>query len=84
VVCIFVDNGLLARRRVESVTAMMRAFSINMIPVDERQQFLKELDGITDAREEAQTIAAFFIGRVRRERLNSRTAVLVPGTRIRK
>jgi GMP synthase (glutamine-hydrolysing) len=61
-VCIFVDNGLLREGEFESVTAMMRQhFHLNLIPVDARQQFLKELDGITDPEKKRKTIGRVFI-----------------------
>jgi GMP synthase (glutamine-hydrolysing) len=61
-VCIFVDNGLLREGEFESVTAMMRQhFHLNLIPVDARAQFLKELEGVTDPEKKRKTIGRVFI-----------------------
>jgi GMP synthase (glutamine-hydrolysing) len=61
-VCIFVDNGLLREGEFESVVAMMQKhFHLNLIPVDARAQFLKELHGVTDPEKKRKTIGRVFI-----------------------
>jgi GMP synthase (glutamine-hydrolysing) len=61
-VCIFVDNGLLREGEFESVIHMMRSsFHLNLVPVDARERFLKELSGITDPEKKRKTIGRVFI-----------------------
>jgi GMP synthase (glutamine-hydrolysing) len=61
-VCIFVDNGLLREGEFENVVQTMRSsFHLNLIPVDAREQFLKELAGITDPETKRKIIGRVFI-----------------------
>jgi GMP synthase (glutamine-hydrolysing) len=61
-VCIFVDNGLLREGEYEKVVSTMRAsFHLNLIPVDAREQFLRELAGVTDPEKKRKTIGRVFI-----------------------
>jgi GMP synthase (glutamine-hydrolysing) len=61
-VCIFVDNGMLREGEYESVVRTMRSsFHLNLVPVDARARFLKELAGITDPEKKRKTIGRVFI-----------------------
>jgi GMP synthase (glutamine-hydrolysing) len=61
-VCIFVDNGLLREGEFESVVSTMRSsFHLNLIPVDARERFLKELSGVTDPEKKRKIIGRVFI-----------------------
>jgi GMP synthase (glutamine-hydrolysing) len=61
-VCIFVDNGLLREGEFESVVSTMRSsFHLNLIPVDARERFLKELAGVTDPEKKRKIIGRVFI-----------------------
>ena len=61
-VCIFVDNGLLREGEYENVVSMMRAsFHLNLVPVDARERFLRELTGVTDPERKRKIIGRVFI-----------------------
>jgi GMP synthase (glutamine-hydrolysing) len=61
-VCIFVDNGMLREGEYESVVQTMRSsFHLNLIPVDARARFLKELAGVTDPEKKRKIIGRVFI-----------------------
>jgi len=61
-VCIFVDNGLLRKGEFEGVIRMMqRSFELNIIAVDARERFLKELEGVTDPEKKRKIIGRVFI-----------------------
>jgi GMP synthase (glutamine-hydrolysing) len=61
-VCIFVDNGLLRKGEFEGVIRMMqRSFDLQIIAVDARERFLKELAGITDPEKKRKVIGRVFI-----------------------
>jgi GMP synthase (glutamine-hydrolysing) len=61
-VCIFVDNGMLREGEYESVVQTMRSsFHLNLVPVDARARFLKELAGVTDPEKKRKIIGRVFI-----------------------
>jgi GMP synthase (glutamine-hydrolysing) len=61
-VCIFVDNGMLREGEYESVVHTMRSsFHLNLVPVDARERFLKELSGVTDPEKKRKIIGRVFI-----------------------
>ena len=61
-VCIFVDNGMLREGEYESVVRTMRSsFHLNLVPVDARERFLKELAGVTDPEKKRKIIGRVFI-----------------------
>jgi GMP synthase (glutamine-hydrolysing) len=61
-VCIFVDNGMLREGEYESVVHTMRSsFHLNLVPVDARARFLKELSGVTDPEKKRKIIGRVFI-----------------------
>jgi GMP synthase (glutamine-hydrolysing) len=60
--CIFVDNGVLRQGEFEQVVATFREnFHLNLIAIDARQRFLKELKGITDPEQKRKIIGRVFI-----------------------
>ena len=60
--CIFVDNGLLRRGEKEAVVAIFREnFHLQLIAVDARERFLKELAGVTDPEKKRKIIGRVFI-----------------------
>jgi GMP synthase (glutamine-hydrolysing) len=61
-VCIFVDNGMLREGEFESVVHTMRSsFHLNLVPVDARERFLRELSGVTDPEQKRKIIGRVFI-----------------------
>ncbi len=61
-ICIFVDNGLLREGEFENVVAMMKnSFHLNLLPVDAKEQFLSELEGVTDPEKKRKIIGRIFI-----------------------
>jgi GMP synthase (glutamine-hydrolysing) len=61
-VCIFVDNGMLREGEYESVVHTMRSsFHLNLVPVDARERFLRELSGVTDPEKKRKIIGRVFI-----------------------
>jgi GMP synthase (glutamine-hydrolysing) len=61
-VCIFVDNGLLREGERENVEHTMRSnLHLNLIVADARDEFLKELSGVTDPEKKRKAIGRVFI-----------------------
>ena len=61
-VCIFVDNGLLRKGEFEGVVQMMeRSFELNLVAVDAKDRFLRELAGVTDPEQKRKIIGRIFI-----------------------
>jgi GMP synthase (glutamine-hydrolysing) len=61
-VCIFVDNGMLREGEYESVVHTMRSsFHLNLVPVDARERFLRELAGVTEPEKKRKIIGRVFI-----------------------
>ncbi len=61
-VCIFVDNGVLREGEAARVESMMRAsFHLNLLAVDARERFLKELAGVVDPETKRKIIGRVFI-----------------------
>ncbi len=61
-VCIFVDNGMLREGEYESVVHTMRSsFHLNLVPVDARERFMRELSGVTDPEKKRKIIGRVFI-----------------------
>ncbi|MDD5457767.1 MAG: glutamine-hydrolyzing GMP synthase [Phycisphaerae bacterium] len=61
-VCIFVDNGLLRKNEREYVEATFKDhFHIDLHVVDWSEQFLKELEGVTDPQKKRKIIGREFI-----------------------
>jgi GMP synthase (glutamine-hydrolysing) len=61
-VCIFVDNGMLREGEFESVVHTMRSsFHLNLVPVDARERFLRELAHVTEPEQKRKIIGRVFI-----------------------
>jgi GMP synthase (glutamine-hydrolysing) len=58
---IFVDNGLLRKNEYDEVLDTYKELGLNVIGVDARQKFLKELEGISDPETKRKTIGRNFI-----------------------
>jgi len=60
--CIFVDNGLLRKDEADKVRdTFVKHFHINLVFVDARERFLRNLEGITDPELKRKTIGREFI-----------------------
>lgn len=60
--CIFVDHGLLRKNETEEVVAAFRdVLHLNVIAVDARKRFLRQLDGVVDPEDKRVTIGHEFI-----------------------
>lgn len=60
--CIFVDNGLLRKHEVRSVTKTFKEhLKMNLTVVDARKRFLKRLKGITEPEEKRKIIGDEFV-----------------------
>lgn len=58
---IFIDNGLLRKDEYESVLKAYLNMGLNVIGVDAKARFLKELQGISDPEKKRKTIGRVFI-----------------------
>jgi len=59
--CIFVDHGLLRKNEFETVLANYGYLGLNVIGVDAKQHFYKELAGVTDPEKKRKIIGKGFI-----------------------
>ncbi len=59
--CIFVDNGLLRKDEYEAVLDSYQHMGLNVIGVDAKQQFLGELEGVSDPETKRKIIGRVFI-----------------------
>ncbi len=59
--CIFVDNGLLRKNEFEAVLDSYKHMGLNVIGVDAKQEFLGELDGVSDPETKRKIIGRVFI-----------------------
>ncbi|MEM8886902.1 MAG: glutamine-hydrolyzing GMP synthase [Bacteroidota bacterium] len=59
--CVFVDNGILRKNEFEDVLKQYEQLGLNVIGVDAKDQFLGELDGISDPEKKRKTIGRVFI-----------------------
>lgn len=59
--CIFVDNGLLRYKEFESVLANYSDLGLNVIGVDAKEHFYKELAGVTEPERKRKIIGKGFI-----------------------
>ncbi len=59
--CIFVDNGLLRKNEFEKVLDSYRDMGLNVIGVDAKDQFYRDLQGVTDPEEKRKVIGRNFI-----------------------
>ena len=60
--CVFVDHGLLRQGEAEEVVTMFRDnYNMALIHADEQEQFLSELEGMSDPETKRKTIGRLFI-----------------------
>jgi GMP synthase (glutamine-hydrolysing) len=59
--CIFIDNGLLRKNEFEEVLSSYQNLGLNVIGVDAKAHFYRELKGITDPELKRKTIGRVFI-----------------------
>ncbi|MDR0419068.1 MAG: glutamine-hydrolyzing GMP synthase, partial [Prevotellaceae bacterium] len=59
--CIFVDNGLLRKNEFEGVMQTYRGLGLNVIGVDAKRRFYKDLKGIASPEEKRKVIGKGFI-----------------------
>jgi len=59
--CIFVDNGLLRKDEFQSVLDSYQHMGLNVKGVDAKQQFYKELHGVSDPEKKRKAIGKVFI-----------------------
>ena len=59
--CIFVDNGLLRENEAEEVMAFTKPLGLNVTLVDASEQFISELEGVTDPEQKRKIIGRVFI-----------------------
>ncbi len=60
--CIFIDNGLLRKNEFQSVLKQYQGMGLNVIGIDAKEKFYKELNGIIDPEEKRKCIGKVFIG----------------------
>lgn len=65
--CIFVDHGLLRKNEFENVLDNYEHLGLNVIGVDAKNHFYKELEGVTDPEEKRKIIGKGFIDVFERE-----------------
>ena len=59
--CIFVDNGLLRKGEFENVMEAYKKLDLNVIGVDSTEQFLSQLEGVSDPETKRKIIGKTFI-----------------------
>ena len=59
--CIFVDNGLLRKGEFEQVLEQYKVLGLNVKGVDAKDQFLDQLDGVSDPEKKRKIIGKVFI-----------------------
>ncbi len=59
--CIFVDNGLLRKNEFESVLESYKGMGLNVLGVDAKNLFYKELEGVSDPEKKRKIIGKTFI-----------------------
>ncbi len=59
--CIFVDHGLLRKNEFENVLKDYEHLGLNVIGVDAKERFYRELDGVTDPEKKRKIIGKGFI-----------------------
>ncbi len=66
-ICIFVDNGLLRKNEFEQVLEDYKVLGLNVVGVDAKEDFLSELEGVSDPEQKRKTIGRVFIEVFERE-----------------
>ena len=59
--CIFVDNGLLRKGEFEQVLEQYKVLGLNVKGIDAKNQFLDQLDGVSDPEKKRKIIGKVFI-----------------------
>lgn len=59
--CIFVDHGLLRKNEFETVLADYEHLGLNVLGIDAKEHFYKELEGVTDPEKKRKIIGKGFI-----------------------
>lgn len=59
--CIMVDHGLLRKNEVEQVRESLKDLPIELVIIDARERFLKELSGVSDPETKRKIIGRLFI-----------------------
>jgi GMP synthase (glutamine-hydrolysing) len=59
--CVFIDNGLLRKNEFQQVLESYKGLGLNVIGVDAGDQFLGELDGISDPEHKRKIIGRIFV-----------------------
>lgn len=59
--CIFVDHGLLRKNEFENVLKDYEHLGLNVLGIDAKERFYKELDGVTDPEKKRKIIGKGFI-----------------------
>jgi GMP synthase (glutamine-hydrolysing) len=65
--CVFIDNGLLRKDEFESVLHSYKDMGLNIIGVDASDEFLNELQGVSDPEEKRKIVGRVFIEVFQRE-----------------
>ncbi len=65
--CIFLNNGLLRKNEFTEVIDSYQNMDLNLIPVDASEEFLSELNGVSDPEKKRKTIGRVFIEVFERE-----------------
>ena len=59
--CVFIDNGLLRKNEFDSVLDQYKGMGLNVIGVDAKKRFYKELKGVSDPEQKRKAIGKIFI-----------------------
>jgi len=65
--CIFIDNGLLRKNEFSDVLETYKSTGLNVIGIDASEEFLSELEGVSDPELKRKTIGRVFIEVFQRE-----------------
>ncbi|MCL4158341.1 UNVERIFIED_CONTAM: hypothetical protein GTU68_054968, partial [Idotea baltica] len=60
-ICFFVDNGLLRKNEYEEVLASYQGMGLNVIGIDAKEEFYRELKGVKDPEKKRKVIGRVFI-----------------------
>ena len=60
-ICFFVDNGLLRKGEFEEVLASYQGMGLNVVGIDAKEEFYRELKGVSDPEQKRKIIGRVFI-----------------------
>ncbi len=60
-ICFFVDNGLLRKNEFQEVLASYKSLGLNVVGIDSRERFYRELAGVSDPEGKRKIIGRVFI-----------------------